>query len=77
MPFIDSPYQDRLTLKAPQTDQILGLGVLPLSHPAVHYFADEQEHMEELVVEEVLILAAGVLMRARVNLGSIKAFNEA
>jgi nuclear pore complex protein Nup133 len=33
--------------------------------------------MEELGAEEVLILAAGVLMRARVDLGSIKAFNEA
>ncbi|OJA08151.1 hypothetical protein AZE42_03589 [Rhizopogon vesiculosus] len=73
----DSPYQDRVTLKAPHTDQILGLGVLPPSQSPVHYFPEEQEHVEGLGPEEVLILTAGVLMRTRVDLGSVKAFNEA
>lgn len=77
MPFVDSPYQDRITLKAPHTDQILGLCVLPLSQPPVHYLPEEQEYAEGLAPEEVLILTAGVLMRARVNLGSVMAFSEA
>ncbi|KAG1756709.1 uncharacterized protein EDB91DRAFT_1241762 [Suillus paluster] len=71
----DSPYQDRLTLKAPHADQMLGLGVPP-SQPPVHSFPAEQEH-EESAPEDVLILTAGVLMRARVDLGRVNIFNEA
>jgi nuclear pore complex protein Nup133 len=74
IPFADSLYQDRITLTAPQTDQILGLAVLPPSQPPAHYFPED---VESAGPEEVLILTAGVLMRVRVDLGSIKAFNEA
>ncbi|KAJ8584941.1 hypothetical protein M405DRAFT_746145 [Rhizopogon salebrosus TDB-379] len=70
----DSLYQDRITLTAPQTDQILGLAVLPPSQPPAYYFPED---VEGAGPEEVLILTAGVLMRVRVDLGSVKAFNEA
>lgn len=73
----DSPYQDRLTLKAPNTDQILGLGVLPPIQPLMHSFPAEQEQGGGAGPEDVLILTAGVLMRARVDLGRIKSFDEA
>jgi nuclear pore complex protein Nup133 len=73
----DSPYQDRLTLKAPNTDQILGLGMLPPIQPLMHSFPAEQEQGGGAGPEDVLILTAGVLMRARVDLGRIKSFDEA
>ncbi|KAG2157173.1 hypothetical protein DEU56DRAFT_7542 [Suillus clintonianus] len=71
----DSPYQDRITLKDPNTDQILGLGVLSSSQPPIH--SAEQEQGEGAGPEDVLILTAGVLMRARVDLGRVKTFDEA
>ncbi|KAG1753426.1 hypothetical protein EDB19DRAFT_1892754 [Suillus lakei] len=70
----DSPYQDRLTLKAPNTDQIFGFGVLSSSQPPTH---SEQDEGEGAGPEDVLILTAGVLMRARVDLGRVKTFDEA
>lgn len=73
----DSPYQDRLTLKAPNTDQILGLGVLPLTQPPMHSSPAEQEQGEGSGPEDVFILTAGVLMRARVDLGRVETFDEA
>jgi hypothetical protein len=76
-PGIDSPYQDRLTLKAPNTDQILGLGVLLPTQPPMHSSPAEQEQGEGAGPEDVFILTAGVLMRARVDLGRVKIFDEA
>ncbi|KAG2031047.1 hypothetical protein BDR03DRAFT_1032191 [Suillus americanus] len=73
----DSPYQDRLTLKAPNTDQILGLGVLPPTQPPIHSFPAEQEQGEGAGPEDVLILTAGVLMRTRMDLERVKTFDEA
>ncbi|KAG2357680.1 hypothetical protein BDR07DRAFT_1490402 [Suillus spraguei] len=73
----DSPYQDRLTLKAPNTDQILGLGVLPPTQLQMHSFPVEQEQGEGAGPEDVFILTAGVLMRARVDLERVKSFDEA
>lgn len=74
---IDSPYQDRLTLKAPNTDQILGLGVLTTFQSPMHSFSAEQEQGGGAGPEDMLILTAGVLMRARVDLGRVKSFDEA
>lgn len=73
----DSPYQDRLTLKAPNTDQILGLGVLTTFQSPMHSFPAEQEQGGGAGPEDMLILTAGVLMRARVDLGRVKSFDEA
>ncbi|KAG2078254.1 hypothetical protein BDR04DRAFT_1088016 [Suillus decipiens] len=73
----DSPYQDRLTLKAPNTDQILGLGVLSPTQLQMHSFPAEQEQWEGTGPEDVFILTAGVLMRARVDLERVKSFDEA